>query len=113
MQKTRVAISKKTCLEGKHDQSFTSGLEVRVFVSMDKNWDIETFSEMQSSNLNVGLMEYVVLVKQDECLNMGMKYRHPSIVPSRSTLIVCAWHRTWYCYTIRCGRYDSYDFLSC
>jgi hypothetical protein len=28
-------------------------------------------------------------------------------------LVVCAWHRTWHCYTISCGRYDWRDFLFC
>jgi hypothetical protein len=26
-------------------------------------------------------------------------------------LVVCAWHSTWRCYTISCGRYDRHCFL--
>lgn len=73
---------------------------------MDKNWDTGMVFEMQSSKLDINLMKDDVVYKEQEYLDVGMKYRQLSIVPSRSALAVYAWHRTWYCYTIRCERYD-------
>lgn len=59
--------------------------------------------EMQSSDLDIGLLENVVVDKEQECLDTGLKHRRPSIVPSRSGIgcvrvaphVVLLYHALW------------------